>query len=348
MSVPRFRRGFTLIELLVVIAIIAVLIALLLPAVQAAREAARRSECVNNLKQIGIALHNYHDTQGSLPWGHQEDNGWNDWSCHVALLPYIEQGPLYSNLNFANTGNAASPYSTINSSATSANIALFLCPSDVNRITTLNFGRNNYRYNCGSSPDSVNVLGPMNGPFIGADPGAQYNCRVFGFRDIGDGLSTTAAFSERVKGLDKNTQAYDLLRPTSSAFIVVPQANTALSTPGAYFAACNSISITSAPLQGGQGYDSDVYGIGGTWFVGYPSQTGYNHVMAPNTWTCVVNGGGGGQDQGAHAASSRHPGVVNVLFCDGSVKQVGSTVNVSTWWALGTRGNNDLVTSDAY
>ncbi len=341
----RSHRGFTLIELLVVIAIIAVLIALLLPAVQAAREAARRSQCVNNLKQFGIALHNYHDVQGSLPWGHQEDDQWCDWSAHVALLPFVEQGPLYNALNFANDGNAASPYGVRNTTATYSKVTVFLCPSDTDRLSNL-FGHNNYRCNLGSSPDSVNIVGAMNGPFIGADPNAKLNCRVFGFRDITDGLSNTAAFSERVMGLAKNTQRLDALKPTSSAFQVaaVPQ----MSLPNPYWVACNSLNQLTATLQGGQGYDSDVYGIGGTWYIGYPAHTGYNHVMAPNTWTCVSNGGGGSSDQGAHAASSRHPGIVNVLMADGSVKAVKSTIAANTWWALGTKAGSEVISADAY
>src|SRR5215472_10002444 len=103
------RRGFTLIELLVVIAIIAVLIALLLPAVQAAREAARRSQCINNMKQIGIALHNYHSAVNSLPPGQLEGNNWLDFSAHTMLLPYLEQAPLYNAMNFLGAEIGQSP-----------------------------------------------------------------------------------------------------------------------------------------------------------------------------------------------------------------------------------------------
>src|SRR4051794_3694487 len=136
------HRGFTLIELLVVIAIIGVLIALLLPAVQAAREAARRTQCINNLKQIGLALQNYHDATTSLPFDHGP-GGWNEWGSHVMLLPFIEQAPLYNSINFyypsmnaLNGDPALDPNngSSLNMTIFSVTINAYNCPSDTDRI----------------------------------------------------------------------------------------------------------------------------------------------------------------------------------------------------------------------
>ena len=135
---PRPRRGFTLIELLVVIAIIGVLIALLLPAVQSAREAARRSQCVNNLKQLGLALNNYHSTNNSFPLGgnpapYQPMNGgctvWAGWSAQSMLLPYLEQVQVYNAINFYFTGRGSGVSENIQKTAMTTRINAFLCPS---------------------------------------------------------------------------------------------------------------------------------------------------------------------------------------------------------------------------
>src|SRR6185437_10825049 len=188
MRPSRRPSGFTLIELLVVIAIIAVLIALLLPAVQAAREAARRSQCVNNLKQLGLGLHNYQSSIGSLPNGHY-GTGWNDWSCLVMLMPYIEQGTLFNTINFANTGSAAAPGYLPNNTAFLAKINVLLCPSDPDRLTN-QYGHQNYCGNAGSAPEAFfdnNLHGAANGLFFSTNN----NLFPVGFRDISDGLGGT-------------------------------------------------------------------------------------------------------------------------------------------------------------
>ncbi len=211
------RSGFTLIELLVVIAIIAILVALLLPAVQQAREAARRSSCKNNLKQLGVALHNYHDTHNVLPPGAIHGNTTNNVSWHGMILPYIEQGPLYDTINFSQTlvgytGVAVSAHMTRN------RIETFLCPSGtlVNSrqstlYTTHYYGNGGAKNRTGSDGNPV----PMEVVNYGCDGGATAcqtdnttaqggfsqhgvltrNSRI-GFRDITDGTSNTILVME--------------------------------------------------------------------------------------------------------------------------------------------------------
>ncbi len=248
----RSRRdsGFTLIELLVVIAIIAVLIALLLPAVQAAREAARRSQCINNLKQIGLAIHNYHQAIDSLPPGHF-GTGWNDWNAITMLLPYMEQGSLYNTINFANVGDAAAPVYKPNTTAFRTKINGLLCPSDPDRLTNV-FGHSNYYGNSGNTPESIfdnKSHGASNGLFASVNhENGKPNANAVSFRDITDGLSQTAAFSERVKGINSGFNGFDAVRPTSAEMSVSIDAtagpngvfNDAI--PNVYFAACRAAS----------------------------------------------------------------------------------------------------------
>ena len=205
MSRPSFvrRRGFTLIELLVVIAIIAVLIALLLPAVQQAREAARRSQCKNNLKQMGLALHNYHDTHGTLPAGHYKLPGTTignpGWGWGAMILPQLEQGNLYQSLNVATTSLTAA-----SKPASETPLSVFRCPSDVG--PPLNAGRgghatSNYMGIYGSKDITASTGGTINGYLSSSGTGVFSPNSGVRLRDVTDGTSNTVMVGEVAFGM---------------------------------------------------------------------------------------------------------------------------------------------------
>ena len=336
----RGRRAFTLIELLVVIAIIGVLIALLLPAVQAAREAARRSQCINNLKQIGLALHNYHDSRGSIPMGFADGGAWNQWTSVTMLLPYLEQAPLYNSINFANTGDAGDN-NGINITSIRTTISGFQCPSDTDRLSNVqghinyagNWGSKPYRYS--SQPDGLFAAATVTNPI--------------GFRDIIDGLSQTAAYSERVKGIGDGSllgaqnaavQVFDPLIPSSAMLNVAATTDIDVG-PVLYYQACKAVNPRTNPIG--------AFGsTGGIWHQVFMSNTCYTHVMPPNSPNCNFAMGDGNHVGGASTASSRHSGAVNVLFADGSTRSVKNSVNYMVWWAVGTKAGNEVVSSDQY
>jgi prepilin-type N-terminal cleavage/methylation domain-containing protein/prepilin-type processing-associated H-X9-DG protein len=349
----RVARGFTLIELLVVIAIIAVLIALLLPAVQAAREAARRASCVNNLKQMGIGLHNYHDVVGTFPTGHL-GTGWNDWGALVMLLPYIEQGALYNTINFSNTGSAANPGNALNVTAQTASINVYQCPSDTDRLTGTGsvagvaklWGHTNYCGNAGNAPHSFydnSGHKAANGVMFGVAAG-----KPVGIRDVTDGTSTTCAWSEKVKGIGSGgNNSYDSMTPSSSVFALSvttsgngSPANPYLdAVPNDYYARCKALNPLSAALATG------AIAQGTYWWDGHPETGLYNHVMPPNGISCNdsnVN------DAAAATASSRHSGGVNVCMCDGSVKFIKQSISTTSWWAIATRAGSEVVSADSF
>jgi len=353
MRTSRLSRGFTLIELLVVIAIIAVLIALLLPAVQAAREAARRSQCVNNLKQFGIAMHNYHDVVSSLPPGHF-GTGWNDWNATTMLLPYLEQTQLYNTINFANSGDAADPGFRPNTTAFRAKMNVLLCPSDPDRLTNV-FGHSNYYGNSGNAPEGIfdnKRHGASNGLFASVkhEDGSS-NVPPTGFRDIIDGLSQTAAFSERVKGQQSGFNGYDAVRPTSAEMSVNVDGSGKTNGvfndafPAVYYAACRA---QNPFISTGAFNTSGAISSGEYWWDGHYETGNYNHIMTPNTWSCDDAANDWVNDAGASAVSSHHAGGVNILFADGSVRFLKDTVSTTVWWALGSRAGGEVVSADQY
>ena len=210
------------------------LISLLLPAVQSAREAARRAQCVNNLKQIGLAMHNYHSAINSLPWG--DGPWWIEWSAHTLLLPYIEQGPIYNAVNFADTQPFGLPPlnidNPVNSTALYAKISVFLCPSDDDRSDRAERTQQLHgqlrlgaqlrlrRQRLGTFLER-----PAAGPFIYSSNGVDTGPPGFGgssvsFAGITDGTSNTAAFSERVKAIGttwpRTQRPFDGSKPTAS------------------------------------------------------------------------------------------------------------------------------------
>ena len=342
----RSRSGFTLIELLVVIAIIAVLIALLLPAVQSAREAARRSQCINNLKQIGLAIHNYYNSVDTLPPGYLYRGSWAQWSSSVHLLSAVEQGALYNSINFAFVNSPGHPNNPSNSTVTRIKIAMFLCPSDIDRLTNIH-GRTNYVGNWGSKPHRYSAT--PDGPFGG---GPNEPVSSVKFAQISDGLSNTACYSERVLGVGDGSilqlvpDRGSLTPAPSSTFFEVPRTDDVTTSPRGYYEACRSVNQNTAEIG--------AYGAsGGFWHQMLNGNVCYTHVMPPNAASCAfpylnpVNPDRN-HAQGALTASSRHPGVVNTLFCDGSTRSLKSTISAPVYWALGSKAGGEVVSSDQY
>ncbi|WP_435008607.1 DUF1559 domain-containing protein [Tundrisphaera lichenicola] len=319
------RSAFTLIELLVVIAIIAVLIALLLPAVQSAREAARRMQCVNNLKQIGLALHNYHDTVGTFPLGRTTPYDVS-YSPLARFLPYMEQANLGNALNYSLGYNQLANTTVLNTS-----LSLFLCPSDTaTQIPAGVGGGTNYRSNEGTSvvmwygpSDTTNVNAGMpapNGLFF-----ANLQCRI---ADVTDGTSNTAAFSEHVIGdfsQTISTDKSDTYRP-----------GTYPATPDEAVSLCKATDITNLTLQG-------VSVVGSPWVYGYHSTSSYWHIGPPNSRSCMFP-----PSRISTTANSRHPGGVNLLMTDGSARFVKDTVDIKAWRGLGTRNGGEVLSADQF
>ncbi|MEX0725283.1 MAG: DUF1559 domain-containing protein [Planctomycetaceae bacterium] len=320
---PVRRRGFTLIELLVVIAIIAILIALLLPAVQQAREAARRTQCKNNLKQLGLALHNYHDTYTVFPPGGTYAYGvaaGAGWSVQARLLPFVDQANLQNLIDFSTTYN-------VQPAVTQVAVQVLLCPSEVNNKAYPDGAITHFPVNYGANYGDWFIWNPATGA---GSNGAFYPNSRTSLRDFTDGSSNTLAMAEVKAGQFYLRDAGAMASPP------IPASPAALSALGG--------SLKNS------GHNE--------WVDARSNQTGFTTTFVPNT-VCPHSDAGVIRDvdfinvrEGASAtdatyaamtARSWHEGIVNCLLMDGSVRSATENIDLTLWRNLGARGDGQIL-----
>ncbi len=330
----RRRFGFTIIELIAVVAIVGLLVAMLAPAVQSARDAARRMQCAGNLRQIGLALANYESVCRVFPFGVGADSDGSEttitsvnsrrFALHTQILPYLDQRAVYDLLNFSVepfypdttgdpqvvTGNGP------NESAAQTQIPLLLCPADFDRLGRP-WGPNNYR-SCNGSSWAGRAGDGMFGQITSIGP-----------KDVRDGLSNTAAFSERIRGedvqlpIDLHADLFGLPAPW---------------TETTFRNWCDQLTYAqaaAAPIRNSNG--------GMTWLEGNMNWTRYNHVLTPGRPSCKNDLTWNGA---AMTADSRHAGGVNLLLGDGATRFVSEQINPLVWRALASIAGNEAIGTD--
>ncbi len=359
------KRGFTLIELLVVIAIIAILIALLLPAVQQAREAARRTQCKNNLKQLGIALHNYHDVYHLFPWMEggtsgpavPELNNNASISGFVMMLPMMEQGPLWTDIQKGrdrdgNPGNGVfrkdGPVPWVSSfDPWRAQLPGLQCPSDVKILGGGNMGRNNYRFCIGTHARNSHTSGAARGWNATADFqitglfGRQTN---YGINDCIDGTSQTIAIGERCKGLgtsmNGNNEVLSGMAVLSALSGRVPDIIDDMEM-------CRA----TRDLNNRRTYASGIALVtqanpGSRWHDGRPYYAGFTSILPPNSPSCAVQNVE--WNWGIYTATSRHTAVAQFCFADGSCHALSDQIDEDVYHALGTKSGREVIDNDEF
>ena len=375
----RKSSGFTLVELLVVIAIIGILVGLLLPAVQAAREAARRMQCQNNLKQMGLACFNYESAHKRFPPGRLapdwmqagapresytnynsvQQGATTDWtgfrSVHVFILPFMEQSNIYNLIDFGQASavrmTTGGTPSNVNYEAYAQAANLFICPSDPNIDRVIS--ENCYRYNFGGSTpyagaqDSNNnhVLNARLGDLLSRGNGAFSIGDGLKVGSFNDGLSNTAFFSERTTGSGSDMRSS--LPDNRFDIITMPGRTRGLLPPDTVMNNClvdpfiSRFNFSSA----GRWLPGSDFSNG--WPFGFYSSTMYNHVVPPNwrgfdcgTWSAIPDAPG---EHAIIAARSMHTGGVNTAMGDGSVHFVSQNIDTQVWRGLGTRNLGEIV-----
>jgi prepilin-type N-terminal cleavage/methylation domain-containing protein/prepilin-type processing-associated H-X9-DG protein len=360
------RPGFTLIELLVVIAIIAVLIALLLPAVQTAREAARRIQCTNNLKQLGLALQNYHSAFGAFPnaygargFGQSSTFGaWGAWSPHAMLLGHMEQRQVYDACNFSLVNHDNSAGALANETVVEVRINSFLCPSSPLPSGTDLEGYaiaigNNYFASTGPSLDYASYAEAVPTGLFFVDDQSWGGGFPIAIKDIIDGTSNTIAFGEWRMG-DFNDLVLSVPQDVIN-FIAWPGPRSTMNMPlGAnYLHSWIQTCAGAAPgsTQTSQPYFSNASWLGSDWSQGMYGYSLGNTLLPPNPpypncRTCLW--AGDFDCAGMYGMSSYHAGGANVAMADGSVRFLKSSTSQQVVWALGTRNGGEVISADAH